>query len=509
MTNQQNKKQKQIGAIMVLIIVFTAVFFTLIAGILSLIVYQKKFFKLRYAEESALQIAEAGIEYYRWHLAHDENDYSDGNSQMCTPTCGPYDHSYKNNDDTPIGTFRLLITPPPAGSGSDSTLVTINSTGWLTANPNQTRTIEIKYEKLPLTRYAILSNSYLSMPTSSITNGPVHSNKGIRFDGIAYNLVTSALSEDNGDTVHTTTMEYGVHTHKTTDDPVPPTTPPSRPDVFTAGRSFPVAEIDFIALNTVLSDLLEVADSDTSCDIREYSNYNSCNISNTSQRCVIPASGKKGWHIQLLDNDYFKYKKVNDDGECEIVMGPIEIEYTTGKVSYYGSCDWITKPLPSNGVLFVKDNVWIDGIIGANKRVTIVAAKEPFSSGSADIWINNNLTYHTTTGAEAIGLIAQNNISVGLDSADNLIIHGALIAKNGRIGRDTYDPTCPTDGAKYQRNSITINGSLITNEKYVFLHDGGEGYQNQDITYDGNLYDNPPPYFPTEADYSITSWEEK
>jgi hypothetical protein len=186
-----------------------------------------------------------------------------------------------------------------------------------------------------------------------------------------------------------------------------------------------------------------------------------------------------------------------------------EIEYTTGKPSYYGTCDWITKPLPSNGVLFVKDNVWIDGIIGANKRVTIVAAKEPLSTSSADIWINNNLTYHTNTGAEAIGLIAQNNISVGLDSADNLIIHGALIAKNGRIGRDTYHQDCPTDGAKYQRNSITINGSLITNGRYIFLHDGGEGYQNQNITYDSHLYDNPPPHFPTEADFSITSWEEK
>jgi hypothetical protein len=61
--------------------------------------------------EQALQIAEAGVEYYRWHLAHAQNDFQDGST---TPS-GPYVHNYYDKDGNLIGAFSLTITPPLIG----------------------------------------------------------------------------------------------------------------------------------------------------------------------------------------------------------------------------------------------------------------------------------------------------------------------------------------------------------------------------------------------------------
>ena len=81
--------------------------------------------QLRTAQRSgdqslALKIAEAGIDYYRWHLAHDPEDFQDGTGQP-----GPYTHDYFDKDGNLIGEFILDITPPAQGSS----LVTITSTG--------------------------------------------------------------------------------------------------------------------------------------------------------------------------------------------------------------------------------------------------------------------------------------------------------------------------------------------------------------------------------------------
>ena len=51
-------------------------------------------------KEKALQVAEAGIEYYRWHLAHAPQDYTDGHATS-SPT---YTHTFM----TKMG-LRLVI----------------------------------------------------------------------------------------------------------------------------------------------------------------------------------------------------------------------------------------------------------------------------------------------------------------------------------------------------------------------------------------------------------------
>ena len=60
--------------------------------------------------EQAFQIAEAGIEYYRWHLSHNKTDYTDGNA---TTTTGPFVHDFKDKDGNIKGQFSLIILRRP------------------------------------------------------------------------------------------------------------------------------------------------------------------------------------------------------------------------------------------------------------------------------------------------------------------------------------------------------------------------------------------------------------
>src|SRR5262245_51718931 len=58
-------------------------------------------------KSQAFAVAEAGIEYYRWHLSHSPLDFKDG-----TSSTGPFVHSYLDKNNTRIGQFELTITPP-------------------------------------------------------------------------------------------------------------------------------------------------------------------------------------------------------------------------------------------------------------------------------------------------------------------------------------------------------------------------------------------------------------
>jgi len=55
--------------------------------------------------ELAIQIAEAGIDYYRWHLAHAPTDYQDGTGEI-----GPYIHDFLDNARNK-GMSLIEITP--------------------------------------------------------------------------------------------------------------------------------------------------------------------------------------------------------------------------------------------------------------------------------------------------------------------------------------------------------------------------------------------------------------
>ena len=429
----------------------------------------------------ALKIAEAGIEYYRWHLAHDPDDFQDGTGQT-----GPYDHDYYDKNGNKIGQFILDITPPESGSN----VITIQSKGKIEIDDSIEKIIEVKMIRPGYLNYAIVSNSDLRLHQGTEVFGQIHSNGGIHFDGLAHNLVTSARDEYN-DPDHSGNVEFGVHTHIAPVDPEPSGAVPLRPDVFIAGRDFPVPAVDF---DGIISDL--------------------ANIKSNAQAngLYFGDSGEEGYHIVLKNNDTFSLYKVTG-----LVLRP------SGCVSVLGQKNWDMWSIdqetfiqnynfPANGLVFVEDHVWVDGNIDTAKLLIAAGTFPENSSTWRHIIINNDILYTNYDGQDSLGLIAQGHITVGWVSEDDLPIDGALVAQNGRIGRYYYkgpDENQPRCSPYHVRNLITHYGTVASNDIYGYAYTDGTGYQNRNIIYDPNLIFNPPPGFPSTSDnYVQISWKE-
>jgi hypothetical protein len=227
------------------------------------------------------------------------------------------------------------------------------------------------------------------------------------------------------------------------------------------------------------------------------------------------ASGAQGYHIILKTNDTFDIYKVNNleptPNGCTSVVG--QQDWGTWSIkAVNGEVFLANYPFPANGIIFVEDNLWINGQING-ARITIAAGRFPDNPAQRkSITVNNNLLYTNYDGTDVIALVSQGNINAGLVSANTLRIDGALIAQNGRVGRYYYRPPSGNQSRcspYHVRDEITLYGMIATYERYGFHYEDGTGYQIRNIIYDANLLYGPPPSFPLTSDkYEILSWEE-
>ncbi len=489
--NSYNNFRSQSGSIMVVAMVATSLFIIIFFGAIGLAVLQQKLNLIKVSQTQALHIAEAGVNYYRWVLYHDNEEYCNKETCLPGPDYGPYGpYSYTDSGGNNItGYYELYITPPPTNG---STIVGIKSVGYMADNPNSKRTIEVQCGIPAWSSYSTLANETIRFGEGTEVWGPMHSNGGIRFDGVTHNIITSSLA-DYDDPDHSGFNEFGVHTHVTPTDPLPdgnnpPGNIPIRTDVFMAGRSFPEPIISFDLLNNYISETYSKA---TTSGIEI--DPSSAALSN-----CISSWCDEGFHISLKTDNTFDIVGVSSlKPHCSNASHSIGAE-SAWNANY---------PIPANGIIFVKHNVWVDGQID-NARVTILAFEDPFVGGTTDININNDLLYTNYDGQDAIGLIAQNDINVGQYSENDLRIDAALIAKEGRIGREYYSSSC-TD---YKRDTIAIYGSMATRKRYGFRWTSGgtyvSGYDTRNLIYDSNLTFAPPPHFPTTGEYTFISWNE-
>lgn len=459
----------QRGSILIVALVFGGIATFFVGGLVHWGVQTLSSVKIKQDREEAFQIAEAGIEYYRWHLAHAPLDFRDG-----TATSGPYLHTYRDKDGNAIGGLSLRITPPQAGS----TVVTVESTGYTYRSSRFRRMVRAQLAKPSLARYAVVANSHMRFGGGTEIFGPIHSNGGVRFDGVAHNTISSALAS-YVDPDHGGPPEFGVHTHVPPVDPLPPRAVPSRPSIFRAERRFPVPAVDFTGLTADLSQLRAHAQAAG----RYFAN-----------------SGTLGYHLVLRTDQRFELYRVTSlvpQRRCPSPTWSIRRREPVAGSPFTN---------PANGVIYVEDNLWLDGTVSAT-RLTVASGRFPENpSTNTSIAINENLIYTYLDGTDALGIIAQKDINVGLLSANVLTVHGALVAKNGRVGRPYYNARC---GPSFLRSTITLLGTLITNQRYGFAYTDGTGYRIRNLNYDGNLLYGPPPSFPLASDqYTMISWRE-
>jgi hypothetical protein len=452
------------GSITAPLLIISAAFIVVIYGLVFLLTNQFNTVQRQSAFDQSLYVAEAGIQYYRWHLAHSPNDFWDGNGEGSE---GPYEHIYKDNQGKEVGVFSLQIASPENGSS----IVEITSTAWTNQNPEIKRTITASYGAPSLTKYSFLSNASSWYGQGITVHGQIHSNNGIRMDGINTSIVSSSQE----------TYQCGSETGCS------PTQ--SMPGVWGSGPNsslwvFPQPPIDFDAVFFDLANMRDNAiDSGLYLDDSEASGYHLVFRSDgtVDVYTVTETYSHHGYAV------YEGCRRLNHRIRTEILLDTYSVE--------------------DNLIIFIEDDIWVDGVI--NGKVTVAAAEFPLQSNNTNIIINDNLIYLAKDDNHALGLIAHNDIILGRDIPNDFEIDGALMAQNGKVLRHGFFWWCGAT-SNAVRDSLTIYGSILSNQKSYWNFGSGptSGFRTREITYDANLLYEPPPYFPTDGEYEFISWEE-
>lgn len=455
------------GTITPALLVIVSAFIIAIYGLLFILALQFDYSQRQISSEKALNIAEAGINYYQWHLIKNPADFQDGG----TDPDGPYVHDYEDPQGGEIGKFSLDITPPSPGND----VVTIRSTAWTNQHPKVKRTIEAQYGKVNLTAYAFVHNTNLWFSTDITIHGPLFSNGGIRMDGTSDSSVESAKET------------YICGTESGCKDPT------EKPGVWGNGKdkalwNFPVPPIDFDGLTVNFSQIKEAA---------------------ISEGLYLGPSGEQGYHIVFSDDGTFNVYKVtgtdyikgySPENGCEDLYQTILSEILLGN---YSNADYPT--------VFVEDTLWVEGTIDGD--VTVAVAKFPLGSYTTYTFIPNNLVYEVQDGSDNFGLISYNDIIFARDVPDYFYMDGAYIAYQGRIIRHHYGMTdCKSAGTDKNKNQFNFYGTMVSRDRSYWNFSSGpgvpaSGFVKSVLTFNPNAASDPPGYFPA-SNYQLISWKE-
>ncbi len=511
------------GIELTMIIVIMGMITAISLALLQIVSSQNILSNREIRQQQISQVAEAGVNYYRWRLAHYPTDYQDG-----TNSAGPYVHDFTDATGKVIGRYELTITPPVTGSS----IATVVSSGYLLTQPNARRTVTVKLGVPSLSKYAVVANADMRFGGGTETFGPVHSNGGIHFDGVAHGLVSSSQTTyTDPDGAGTKPGVWSLNPDATT---------------FLGGKLFPVPPVDFNGITLDLATLKGLAASpsglllpssgaqgyqltfrtDDKVDIHRVISQLSCQYNsgfcsnNPHQSCAANSNCSGSGTCQFAwrnfgycTNNFNKF--CYSDQTCQNYCSNNFNQYCTQNSNCGGgnTCNTaavacvmssfsigtraadqtvyqLGVPLPANGVIFVPEDTWVDGQIDS-ARITVVAADQnQLATGKVNIYVNNDLKYTHTDGQDAIGLIAQNNILTGYFSQNDITIDAALIAQKGRVGRPYYGSwfTGSNTASNFQvspsgsplpgvetsckdfrkRTNLTTLGSMATNQRYGF-----------------------------------------
>ncbi|HBB36704.1 MAG: hypothetical protein UX02_C0001G0069 [Candidatus Moranbacteria bacterium GW2011_GWC1_45_18] len=500
----KNKKYRRKGSVLIFIVVISAVGATVLLGLVTFVASQDKNSRRESAKEQSFGVAEEGIYWYRWYLAHMiegktarevDEFWTSGNPIGVTI---PYEVEVRDPSGGALGKYKLEITPPPTGSS----IIIAKSTGWTYKQPNVKRVIQVRFRKPAWCEYVVLGNSDIRFGAGTEVYGMIHSNGGVQFDGVAHHLVTALPEEYWSNDNDVKGWHDGVWTNN-----------PPESERFLAGRQFPVAEKSF---NSVIANLNLAKDYSQPGEGGLYLGQDKvdqeyCDWVRVGNRrvwtCWTENKKVRGYHIV--------FNPVSGEGNDTMSISMV-VDYGSNSYKIEEETPAVIYNIPENGLIFVENNTWVEGQID-NEHLTVVAADlteaegEPEPPGhDKDIYINNDILYTNKDGRDILGLLAQDNVTVGLYSDDNLEIDAAVLARRGRVGRDYYNDHEP---AYYKRDTITIFGAIVTNGRYGFswLDIAGNwvsGYETRNIVFDNNLLYYPPPFFPTGDKYQIDLWEE-
>jgi hypothetical protein len=487
--------------------------------------------------QQAFNVAEAGLNYYLWHLSHTPSDYRDGQSTPITPDptlgYGPYVHTYIDDQQINEGTFTLYINPAVNGSS----VVKVRSIGTV-AGSTTTRTIDAQIGAPSFASYAVVSDAALWFGKTESSNGPVQSNQGVRMDGASNDYITSPNATyippfSYGGCAGSNCSHPGVWCDTTVTAPVNCNTRNKSDWVYGGqvnGNS--IQTINFNQVSTALCTIKKLAFSADSSTSALASQANACTQTPTTRTAAyLPQrasngsfSLSKGYLIKLNNNGTYDLWQVNAENDQ---LTPYTSALTLASVA-------TNITVPTSGVIFAEDNVWVmsDPSSSYHGRVTIAAGRLATAS-NADIVIAGNLKYSTKSGADAIGLIAEDSVIVApyappSSGSFTFEVDGALLAQSGAVVYpDVYrvNGNSCTRGWTNSNQLLNFYGSIASRQNWTWTIDWGgsqcgdnvkdtgsgdyiSGILNNSTQYDYNLQFNPPPSYPITSSYNILSWHE-
>lgn len=464
-----NVHKKTGGYLLLLVLVFGSIFFVIISSFTVFIVTQSKLIAQRVEVETAGQIAEAGLNYYKWYLAHFPNDVTNG-----TGVPGPYVSAYNDPEGGAIGQYSLTVASTTYCG--DLASIKVTSVGNTYQQPNVKKTLSARYARPTIANYSYILNSNVWVGSDAQITGPYHSNGGIRFDGFNNSVVTSGQSNWNCNS------SFGCSPATTTQGVFTTTSNPN-----TALFDYPSAPINFAGVTVDLASIKNKAQ-------------------NYGGRYFGP-SGKSGYYIIFKNNGTYEVNivKGKENEPNGYAWGQqMNILNSTTLVGTYA-----LNPLCP--VIYVEDQVWLEGVV--NGKATLAVANVSSNTDNPSIILNNNITYaNATSGLLAI---AEYDILIGLVVPNDMSLNGIFLAQTGHFGRNLYDTSMPNAWNNYiKRNSLTLNGTIVSNgragTKWV---DGSgvfiSGFDNRFTSYDKNLVASPPPLIPNTSDnYTFSDWQD-
>lgn len=439
-------------------LVFVTMFLVMFTGLVGVVSRSYRQAVVQSHDEIALQVAEAGLSFGRWRLAHDAEDLAAETRVVRDQFAGD------------LGSFAVTFVPQPGSS-----VVEISSQGQAASLAERTVTLRARYGIPSLARYAFLTNE--DVWYGGEIHGPAHANGGIRMDGQSDSQMTSAKE------TYICQPYHGCNYV-------------TKPGIWGSGGlaelwEFPVAPVDY---NAVTLDLLTMKEQ-----ARETNTY-------------LGPSGGFGYELEFNDDNTYAIYRVTARGpnvwSWFAETGWQNTSHDVGRRSLLGR-----QAVPSGGVIYSEDTLWISGDI--RDRVTVAAGVFPDTpSTNVDIIINGDLSYGgVKDGTRVLGAIAQRHVLIPWSGADDeLEINGAFIAQKGRFGRRYYRNCCGTQ-AHALKTQITRYGMVASNLVPVTAWVDGSGrvvsgYRRGNSAYDPRLAYQPPPYFPVAGQYEFISWEE-
>lgn len=474
------KKNIRRGSIMLLVLVFGGVFFTVLTALSGFVLAENHAQDIARERAEAFSIAEAGLEHYRWYLSHFPGDTQNGTGHP-----GPYTTSYPDPQGGTAGTYTLSIVGNVACNVVQS--IDVTSSGIPTDGPGVSSTLWARYAEPSVARYSMITNASTWFD-GTVFHGLMHSNGGLRMDNTLNNApVTSSLSSWYCDS------SFGCSPGQTV------------PGIFGSALNqslwnYPTPQMDFSAISASFSSLKTIAQT----------------------------SGLYFPRVSTSRSPYLGYHLIFN-GNGTVTVNKVTKVQSLGNVLLVDSSVWGTDHTlisneqtlgtyvipPSCGVIFVEDNAWIEGSV--SQKVTVVAADVADQGVYPNIVLPNNITYTAYDGSAGLTAIASHDVLIGANTPQDLTLDGIFVAQSGAFGRNLYDCSYPEYQYRGKLNMLgTIVSMLRQNNYWLGGCDSGQGswsgYPDStwNFVFDRQNSTNPPPFTPTtSSQWQFVDWKQQ